>query len=97
MGFFSTFPLTHFIQRLGERLHDMEPVNRHSSIREMFGSAIEEGRRHVTHDFNHIARGAAMCLQKGAERLDRLFATSLDIKDHRLLLALHIEKYGDVA
>lgn len=95
-GFFLSFSFAHFIDRAGEGLHDVEPVDRHRGVGQLLAHAAEKGWRHVTDHFDALLRVAAMAAQKVAELPQGLLALAGYGKEHRLLAAHHVDEDGDV-
>ena len=62
------------VDRLGEQLHHMEPVDGDGGVVEVFADGGEEGGRHVADHFGDTAWLAAMLDQEGVELGERVLA-----------------------
>ncbi len=94
--FFAPFELAYLVDRAGEGLHDMKPVDRHRGVGQLFGDPAEKGRGHVADHFDDVLRVATMVFQKGAERLQGSLALAGHGKENGFLAARHVDEDGDV-
>lgn len=84
------------IDRLGEHLDDVEPVDGDGGVLEGLADGGEEGATHVADDLGDARGPAAVLGEEGLEAGHGLLAAAGRDEDDRLVLGVEVDEDGDV-